>query len=65
MDGRKSGWLCKDLLGKLGHKKEMQECWKQVHVAWEEYRDTIWIFRDGIRKAKAQVELSLARDAKK
>jgi len=33
------------------------------HVAWEEYRDAAWIFRNAIRKAKAQMELSFARDA--
>jgi len=30
----------------------------------EEYRDTAWLRRYGIRRAKAQQELNLARDAK-
>ena len=29
-----------------------------------EYRDTAWMCRDGIRKAKAQLELKLGRDVK-
>ena len=33
-------------------------------VAWEEYGNTIQICRDGIRKAKMQVELNLTRDVK-
>ena len=33
-------------------------------MAWEEYQDIIWMFRDGVRKAKMQVELNLKRDVK-
>jgi len=33
-------------------------------VAWEEYRDAVRMCRDGIRKIKAQMELSLARNLK-
>ena len=33
-------------------------------MAWEEYRDAVRVCRDGIRKATARMELSLARDAK-
>ena len=33
-------------------------------MACEEYRDTVMICRDGIRKAKMQMELNLARDVK-
>jgi len=42
----------------------MHRQWKQQHLSWEEYRDTGWLHRDGVRKAKAQVELNLARDTK-
>ena len=31
----------------------------------EEYKEPAWLCRDGVRKAKAQLELNLARDAKK
>jgi len=61
-EGRQPRWLCKDLLAR--RKKEMNTQWKQEHVAWEKHRDAVWMCRDGIRKAKARMELSLARDAK-
>lgn len=62
--GRKLESLCKDPLVKLREKKGMHRQWKQGHVAWEEYRDAIRMCRDGIRKAKAWLELHLARDVK-
>ncbi|KAK4827405.1 hypothetical protein QYF61_017810 [Mycteria americana] len=45
-------------------KKEMHRQWKQGQVTWEEYRDAARLCRDGVRKAKAQLELNLAGDAK-
>jgi len=33
-------------------------------VSWEEYRDAAWLCRDGVRRAKAQLELNSARNAK-
>ena len=33
-------------------------------VTWEEYRETAWVARDQVRKAKALIELNLARDVK-
>jgi len=32
---------------------------------WEEYKEAVRLFRDRVRKVKAQLELSLARDARK
>ncbi|KFW72584.1 hypothetical protein AS28_04447, partial [Pygoscelis adeliae] len=61
---RRPAWLSKDLLVKLKCKKEMHRQWNQGCVSWEEYRDTPWMCRDGIRKAKAQLEVNLARDVK-
>lgn len=60
-EGRRPAWLCKDHLVKLKHKKEINMQWKQGHTSWEEYRDTAWEFRDGIRNAKDQLEINLAR----
>jgi len=31
-------------------------------VAGEEYRDVVWICRDGIRKARVEIELNFMRD---
>ncbi len=42
----------------------MYRKWKQGCVAWEEYRAVVCVCRDRIRKAKAQMELNLARDVK-
>ena len=63
-EGRKLAWLSKDLLRVLRGKKGAYKLWKQGHATWEEYRDTVWTCRCGIRKAKAQVELNLMRDVK-
>ena len=52
------------LLGKLKHKKEAYRGWKQGQVAWEEYRETVRAAREQVRKAKALIELNLARDIK-
>ncbi|GAB0204661.1 mitochondrial enolase superfamily member 1 [Grus japonensis] len=54
----------KELLGKVKHKKEAYRGWKQGQVAWEEYRETVPAAREQVRKAKALIEISLARDAK-
>jgi len=43
----------------------MHRQWKQDQVNWEEYRDAAGLCRDGVRKVKAQLELDLARGAKK
>jgi len=37
---------------------------EQGQGSWAEYRDAARSFQDGIMKAKAQLELSWARDAK-
>lgn len=54
----------KEYLAKLKHKKEAYRGWKQGQLTWEEYRDTVRAARDGGRKAKAQMELNLARNLK-
>ncbi|KFQ99133.1 hypothetical protein Y956_03969, partial [Nipponia nippon] len=63
-EGKRPAWLSHDLLVKLKGKKRMHRQWKQGQVSWEEYRDTVQLCRDRIRKAKARLELNLARDAK-
>ncbi|KAK4824620.1 hypothetical protein QYF61_016926 [Mycteria americana] len=52
------------MLVKLKRKRELHRQWKQGQVTCEEYRDAARLCRDGVRKAKAQLELNLARDAK-
>ncbi|KAJ7402411.1 hypothetical protein BTVI_86713 [Pitangus sulphuratus] len=60
--GQKPAWLSKDLLLKLRTKKEMHRQWKQGNLSWEEPRETVGMCRDGIRKAKAQMEQDVTRD---
>jgi len=59
-----SAWLSQELLVQQKGKKAMHGQWKQGQVTQEEYRDAARLCRDGDRKAKAQLELNLARDAK-
>ncbi|GAB0187659.1 mitochondrial enolase superfamily member 1 [Grus japonensis] len=54
----------KELLGKVKQKKEAYRVWKQGQVAWQEYRETVQAAREQVRKAKALIEISLARDVK-
>ncbi|GAB0202677.1 hypothetical protein GRJ2_002733300 [Grus japonensis] len=57
-------WMNKDLLGKVKQNQEAYRGWKQGQVAWEEYRENVRAARDQVRKAKALIEISLARDVK-
>ena len=52
------------MLVKLKSKRELYRQWKQGQVSWEEYRDTAWLCRDGVRRAKAWLRLNLAKDPK-
>ena len=63
-EGRRPARLSKDLPVELKRKKATHRRWKQGHASWEEYGDAARVCRDGIRKAKAQLELNLARDVK-
>ncbi|KFQ63524.1 hypothetical protein N334_07076, partial [Pelecanus crispus] len=63
-EGRRPAWKSRDMLVKLKGKKKMHRQWKQGQVSWEEYRDAARLCRDGVRKAKAQLELNLAKGAK-
>ncbi|KAM6103455.1 uncharacterized protein LJ206_014212 [Theristicus caerulescens] len=63
-EGKRPAWLSHDLLVKLKGKKRLHRQWKKGLVSWEEYRDTAQLYKDGMRKAKAQLELNLVRDAK-
>ncbi|GAB0183613.1 mitochondrial enolase superfamily member 1 [Grus japonensis] len=52
------------MMGKVKQKKEAYRGWKQGQVAWQKYRETVRATRDQVRKAKALIEISLARDVK-
>ncbi|KAM9608247.1 uncharacterized protein ACIBXB_000772 [Morphnus guianensis] len=61
-NARRPAWMNKQLLDKPKHKKEAYRGWKQGQVAREEYREIVQAVRDQVRKAKALIELNLARD---
>ncbi|KFV04577.1 hypothetical protein N340_07601, partial [Tauraco erythrolophus] len=61
---RRPAWMNKELLDQLRHKKKAYRGWKQGQVAWEQYRAIVQATRDQVRKAKALIELNLARDIK-
>jgi len=63
-ESKRPAWLSPYLLVELKVKKEMHRQWKQVQVSWEEHRDAARLYKDGVRRAKVQLELNLARDAK-
>ncbi|KFQ90119.1 hypothetical protein N337_04750, partial [Phoenicopterus ruber ruber] len=63
-EGKRPTWLRRELLVKLKGKREMVRQRKQEQVSSKEYRDAARLCRDGVRKAKAQLELNLARNAK-
>ncbi|GAB0181717.1 mitochondrial enolase superfamily member 1 [Grus japonensis] len=50
--------------GQSQTKKEAYRGWQQGQVAWEEYRETVRAAREQVRKAKALIEIGLARDVK-
>ncbi|GAB0204057.1 hypothetical protein GRJ2_002871300 [Grus japonensis] len=62
--GRRPAWMSKELLEKLKGKKEVYRMWKKGMATWEENRDVVRVCRDATRKAKAHLELNLARDVK-
>jgi len=56
--------MSKELLVEIRWKRKVHGLWKEGQATWEEYRDVIKAFRDATRKAKAHLELNLARDVK-
>jgi len=62
--GKRPAWLSQELLVRLKDKRELHRQWKQGQVSCELYRDTVQFCRNEVRRAKAQLELNLASDAK-
>ena len=54
-------WMSKELMRKLKGKKKVHEMWKKGLTTWEEYRNVVRACRDATRKAKARLELNLAK----
>ncbi|GAB0189216.1 mitochondrial enolase superfamily member 1 [Grus japonensis] len=62
--GRRPAWMSKEILRKLKRKKKVYTVWKKGLATCEEYRNVVSVCRDATRKAKARMELNLARDVK-
>jgi len=62
--GRRQAWMNMELLTELRHGKETYRLWKGGHAAWKEYKNIAHSCRNGVRKAKAQLELMLAKKVK-
>ena len=62
--GRQETTVDCDLLVKPKSKKKIHRQWQQGQISWEYCKEVGRLCRDGVRKAKACLELNLARDAK-
>ena len=56
--------MSKELLAELRWKRNVHGMWKEGQATWEEYRNVARACRDATRKAKAHMELNLARDVR-
>jgi len=56
--------MSKELLAEIRWKIKVHGTWKEGQATWEEYRNMVRTCRNGTRKAKAHLELKLARDVK-
>lgn len=61
---RRLAWISKELLTELRHKKVVYKKWKKRQVTQVKYRVAVWSCRGKFRKAKANLELNLARVVK-
>jgi len=62
--GRRPAWMRKEILAELIQKRKIYGMWKEGQATWEECRNVVRACRDAMRKAKAHLELKLARDIK-
>jgi len=56
--------MSKELLEEFRQKRKVCGIWKEGQATWEEYRNVVRGRRDATRKAKALLELNLARDVR-
>ena len=62
--GRRPICLNRDLWLELRNKRKVYGLWKQVQATYKDYKYTVKLCREKIRKAKAQLELNLATKVK-
>jgi len=63
-EDKRLAWLSQELQVNLKGMKEMHRQWKQGQVSWEDCRDAACLCKHGVRKAKVQRKLNLAKDVK-
>ena len=56
--------MSKEFLVEVRQKIKVYGMWKEGQATWEEYRNVVRTCREAMRKAKAHLELNLARDVK-
>ena len=56
--------MSKELLTELRQKRKVYGTWKEGHITLEEYSNVVRACMEATRKAKAHLELNLARDVK-
>jgi len=56
--------MSKELINKIKRKRMVYEMWKKGLSSWEEYRCVVRACRDATRKAKAHLEMRLAKEIK-
>ena len=60
MREKRQVWVNMGLFLKLKEKKRIYLLWRKGQATWEEYREVVRIYREKIKKVKAQLELNLA-----
>ncbi|KAK4826962.1 hypothetical protein QYF61_012811 [Mycteria americana] len=58
--GRRPAWLTRELWLELRRKRRVYELWKKGQATQEDYKGVARLWREKIRRAKAELELSLA-----
>ena len=62
--GRRPTRISKHLQAELRWKRKLYAMWKEGQATWEEHRNIVRVCREEMRKAKAHLELNLAKDVK-
>jgi len=62
--GRSPAWLKTEVWLELRKKKRDYDLWKKGQTTQEDYKDVVRLCREKIRRAKAQLELSMATAVK-
>ncbi|KAK4820048.1 hypothetical protein QYF61_017894 [Mycteria americana] len=62
--GRRPAWLTRELWLELRRKRRVYDLWKKGRATQEDYKGVVRLCREKIRKAKAELELSLAAAVK-